>query len=215
MADIGIDFRTGSGFVTDPAGCTYCTEGDSYPTTRGGRTFGWGSTPSGRDRNAGIDARIAGINFAAAAASHTFRLDGCDTGANDIYLAVGDDLYATLTTATVTLKDGVGGSTLFSISPIISGSNKFADANDIDYTSAGWIAASTYGGTVRAVTLTGTVLTLVLDGGISFGAIAHLRIMSNGGGGSSIKTMNGLAKASIKTVNGLAIASMKSRNGLT
>lgn len=33
-------------------------------------------------------------------------------------------------------------------------------------------------------------------------------------GGSSIKTVNGLAKASVKTVNGLAIASVKSINGL-
>lgn len=34
------------------------------------------------------------------------------------------------------------------------------------------------------------------------------------GGGSTIKTIDGLALASIKTVNGLAIASMKTRNGL-
>jgi hypothetical protein len=33
-------------------------------------------------------------------------------------------------------------------------------------------------------------------------------------GGSSIKTVNGLALASVKTVNGLAIASMKTMNGL-
>lgn len=33
-------------------------------------------------------------------------------------------------------------------------------------------------------------------------------------GGSSIKTINGLAKASVKTVNGLAIASVKTWNGL-
>lgn len=37
---------------------------------------------------------------------------------------------------------------------------------------------------------------------------------SAGGGGSSIKTINGLALASVKTRNGLAIASMKTLNGL-
>lgn len=37
---------------------------------------------------------------------------------------------------------------------------------------------------------------------------------SGGGGGSSIKTINGLAIASVKTFNGLAIASMKTLNGL-
>lgn len=35
------------------------------------------------------------------------------------------------------------------------------------------------------------------------------------GGGSSIKTWNGLAMASVKTVNGLAVASVKTINGLT
>jgi hypothetical protein len=35
-----------------------------------------------------------------------------------------------------------------------------------------------------------------------------------GGGGSAIKSVNGLAKADIKSVNGLAIASVKSINGL-
>ena len=34
------------------------------------------------------------------------------------------------------------------------------------------------------------------------------------GGGSSIKTKNGLAYASIKTLNGLALASIKTANGL-
>lgn len=38
---------------------------------------------------------------------------------------------------------------------------------------------------------------------------------SGGGGGSLIKTVNGLAVASVKTWNGLAIASVKTINGLT
>lgn len=39
-------------------------------------------------------------------------------------------------------------------------------------------------------------------------------IGTGGGGGSSIKTIDGLAKASVKTVNGLAIASVKTWEGL-
>jgi len=39
-------------------------------------------------------------------------------------------------------------------------------------------------------------------------------VKESGGGGSSIKTINGLAKASVKTVAGLAIASVKTWNGL-
>lgn len=41
-----------------------------------------------------------------------------------------------------------------------------------------------------------------------------IEISVAGGGGSSIKTVNGLAIASVKVVNGLAIASIKSINGL-
>jgi hypothetical protein len=48
--------------------------------------------------------------------------------------------------------------------------------------------------------------------------IDHIRITvyytEGGGGGSAIKSVNGLAKADIKSVNGLAIASVKSINGL-
>lgn len=44
-------------------------------------------------------------------------------------------------------------------------------------------------------------------------AIASFKAAS-GGGGSLIKTINGLAKASVKTRNGLAIASAKTLNGL-
>ena len=39
--------------------------------------------------------------------------------------------------------------------------------------------------------------------------------VSVGGGGSLIKTINGLAIASVKTINGLAIASVKTVGGLT
>lgn len=38
---------------------------------------------------------------------------------------------------------------------------------------------------------------------------------SSGGGGSLIKSLNGLAIASVKSRNGLAIASIKSINGLS
>lgn len=44
---------------------------------------------------------------------------------------------------------------------------------------------------------------------------AVLEYVPGGGGGSLIKTVNGLAIASVKTINGLAIASVKTYNGLT
>jgi len=42
----------------------------------------------------------------------------------------------------------------------------------------------------------------------------HIEYTAAGGGGSEIKTINGLAKASAKTVNGLAIASVKTWGGV-
>jgi len=48
----------------------------------------------------------------------------------------------------------------------------------------------------------------------SSGDPSVLEIDYTEGGGSSIKSWNGLAKASIKSINGLAIASVKSINGL-
>ena len=44
--------------------------------------------------------------------------------------------------------------------------------------------------------------------------IGAVQILEATAGGSSIKTISGLAYASIKTVNGLAIASVKTVNGL-
>jgi len=46
------------------------------------------------------------------------------------------------------------------------------------------------------------------------GYVENLDLQEGGGGGSSIKTWNGLADASTKTVNGLARASVKTWDGL-
>lgn len=45
-------------------------------------------------------------------------------------------------------------------------------------------------------------------------SIASFKAASGGGGGSSVKTHNGLSISSVKTVNGLSISSVKSKNGL-
>ena len=53
-------------FVTDPPGDTDVLPTTTYPTTGNGVTFGWVNTyfVQGRDRNAKLDPRLAGINFA-------------------------------------------------------------------------------------------------------------------------------------------------------
>lgn len=68
----------------------------------------------------------------------------------------------------------------------------------------------------------GVVISVILyEAGKFYGEarVDHIRITvyytEGGGGGSAIKSVNGLAKASVKSVNGLAIASVKNINGLT
>ena len=70
---IGIDFRATAGYVSDPAGCTYCAA-DVYPVTRGGATFGWDVAPIQYDQSTSIDHRLAGCASVSTPA-RTFRLD--------------------------------------------------------------------------------------------------------------------------------------------
>lgn len=89
----GINFRSSSGYVTDPAGSTYDTGTLTYPrTTSQGNTVGWESVTSlqKRDRSTAIDPRLAGIIFITAPATATFRIDLPAPGAYGIRLAAGD-----------------------------------------------------------------------------------------------------------------------------
>jgi hypothetical protein len=92
---IGLNFRSSAIFVTDGANETCCLGNtDVYPVTRGGATFGWDGLigDMGRDREAGFDRRLAGMNQAAndGTSQTTFRLDLPATGSYTIRLALGD-----------------------------------------------------------------------------------------------------------------------------
>lgn len=91
----GIDFRGTSGFVTDPANCTFEIGNfgsNSYPrTTPQGNTVGWaGNTYLITDRSASVDARLAGINYQSNAGTVDYRIDLPSTGSYQINLALGD-----------------------------------------------------------------------------------------------------------------------------
>lgn len=91
MATYGFNFRATSGYVTDPANTTYSI-GDTYPQTRNGITFGWTGSPAApttRNRSTTVNAKVAGINFAAAASPLTFRIDLPAAGSYDIGCALG------------------------------------------------------------------------------------------------------------------------------
>lgn len=89
----GFNFRNTSGYVTDGANETYVLGSDEYPVTRGGVTFGWDSTSSigGRDRDSGIDVRLAGQNQRSNnGGQNSFRVDLDTATDHEITLANGD-----------------------------------------------------------------------------------------------------------------------------
>ena len=88
----GFDFRNTSTFVTDPPGDTYVLPTTGYPTKGSGVTYGWVNTALvyGRDRNATLDPRLAGVNFASNGSPATFYVDLPSLGTYNLSLALGD-----------------------------------------------------------------------------------------------------------------------------
>lgn len=163
MTVSGINFRGSSGFVTDPANCTYCAI-DMYPTTRGGVTFGWLSVSNvaAADRSAAVDARLAGINYVSnsSASPMTCRVDLPSAGTYAINLAIGDQAAASHPQY-VQLKDGA--TSLFTMSGVTSAGNSFRDAS-----GAQWSAAAWPGSNVSAtITMAGTNLSIIVGSATS------------------------------------------------
>lgn len=140
----GFDFRSSSGYVTDSAGYTYVLKTDTYPTTRGGFTFGWvadNQPVSDADRNAGFDPRIAGINYAPGANSGTpigntyFRVDLLSAGTYSIELAIGDASFGQ-TNQYVSVRDTT--TALFVVGPTNTSASHWLDANATDLTNTTW-----------------------------------------------------------------------------
>lgn len=95
--DQGIDFRATAGFVTDPASCDKeIGTTANYPRTSAqGNTVGWEDAPGGtRDRTNSVDARLAGIAFAANGTAKRYRIDLPSSGYYRITLALGDNTTA-------------------------------------------------------------------------------------------------------------------------
>ena len=88
----GFDFRNTKTFVSDPSGSTYVLPTTAYPTKGNGVTYGWVKTSlvQGRDRNAKVDPRLAGVNFATNGSPATFYVDLPSPGTYNLSLALGD-----------------------------------------------------------------------------------------------------------------------------
>lgn len=140
-----INFRATDTYVTDGTGETYCLgQGDTYPTTRAGITFGYTTTEAdmGRDRDSGLDRRLAGVNQRGNDGTQAvFRLDLPSSGNYTIRLALGDGTEAQAyqrldildnTTLITSIVDGTG-----------TAGAHFDDAAGNDRTAAAWPGSNT------------------------------------------------------------------------
>jgi hypothetical protein len=191
-----INFRQSSGYVTDGAGQTYCTTADTYPTTRGGYTFGWesGTISADRDRDNTLDPRLAGINFRTNdGTTATFRVDLPSTGSYVVTLALGDATsdqfyqYALLKDGTSTFAtiDDTNGTT----------AQQFDDATGVTRTSAAnWVS----GNATLTQTFSSTIFRVQIGSPVSqtnSTAFAHVAIVAAGGGSDVTVALTGQAGA--------------------
>ncbi len=175
--DCGINFRATSGFVTDGANETYSIGGvdtSFYPITRAGFTFGWVSSGAGldqRDRNAGVDRRLAGIVFSSVPGDY-FRLDLPSTGNYDIHLALGDDSGGN--PVEWKLQDTT---TLLATYTGTPGAGNFQDASGATLSAANWPGSEA---PLANQTFATTQLRLVVNGSGN-NVVAHLRVVAVAG----------------------------------
>jgi hypothetical protein len=155
----GFDFRNTKGFVADPSGDTYVLPSTLYPTSFNGTTYGWVKTApvQGRDRNASLDPRLAGINFVTNGSPGTFYVDVPSAGSYDISLAMGDAGYQQCwVQCQVQFFDGA------TLLATVSGGSipiaYFYDATGKSWSAANWPSDNL----TQQVTLSGTRLTVVV-----------------------------------------------------
>jgi len=156
---IGFDFRNTAGFVSDPPGDTYVLSTTAYPTSFNGTNFGWAnvSRVQGRDRNALLDPRLAGINFAADGAPATFYVDLPAPGTYNLSLAMGDAGYEECwNQCQIQFLDG--STVLATITKGLTNLGYFYDAQGNNWSAAQWPGSNLS----QQVTLRGTRLTMVV-----------------------------------------------------
>ena len=186
----GFNFRATLGFVTDGANELFVNEAfGAYPQSKtiDGDTFdcGWETAPAGgnsRDRNAGVDARLAGIVFTntAAGVDPIFRIDLPSAGDYAIRLAMGD------ATGTNNQKCEIRDTTtaLITLGESATSAEQFYDASlALRSSAANWVSFQVE----VTKTFTTTIFRLVLQRPAANAAtLAHFAIKQISGGGGSV-----------------------------
>lgn len=140
IIEVGINCRAGPTYVTDGAGQTYFTHGDSYPTTRGGITFGMEDAGlDARDRTTSNDVRLAGYVYQSGGiGTRLLRVDLPVAGDYVIRIAVGDPTNSSADYGGdfgLTFRDG---STDLLVVGGAAGTGEFLDATSVSRTAAAW-----------------------------------------------------------------------------
>ena len=155
----GFDFRLTQQFVNDPPGDIAVLPTASYPTQGSGFTYGWVNTAvvSARNRNAGQDPRLAGVNLAFNGYPGTFKVGLPSSGTYNLSLAMGDaGFMACWVQCQIQFLDG--STVLATITKGEDQQNFFYDAQGNNWSAAAWPS----GNVTQQVTLQGTVLSVVV-----------------------------------------------------
>lgn len=169
--DKGFNFRQTAGWVTDGADETYVLGSDTYPVTRGGRTFGL--TLGGVDnidRGDGTqDRRVGGVHYTGDNTA-TFRVDLPNTGPFNVRLAVGDYGFGQ-TNNHIKIFDNV--TEVINVGPVTTIADQYYDASGVARTTIATWAASNV-----AVNVNFASTTLFLKYPVSgtYSVIAHMFI---------------------------------------
>ena len=170
----GFDFRSTATFVTDPTGDTYVLPTTAYPTVVNGVTFGWVKTSlvGGRDRNAQLDPRLAGLNYATNGSPATFYVDLPSAGTYNVSLAMGDAGYLQCDVqCQVQFLDG--NTVLATLTRGLTKAAYFYDATGNNWSAAAWPANNIS----QQVSLSGTRLTVVVGTSSSNGDLTPIAFL--------------------------------------
>jgi hypothetical protein len=160
----GLNLRDTLAYVSDPGGtiAIYGNQGGNTPLysssswTLDSDTFKAGATSAVdgmRNRNAGVDARLAGQYFNN---SNTFQLQlGTAPGNYKIWIGFTNQNGTGYAAQTITVADANG--TLFTLGILVQTGSQVADANNTVYaTAAAWAATADTSGTSQTITSTDT-----------------------------------------------------------
>jgi hypothetical protein len=200
----GLSFRQTDAFVTDVSPATSeIGQAVNYPrTTPQGNTVGWEtvvSTIQVRNRQAGNDARLAGLAFPNTSTDVVkYRIDLPAAGSYNMRWASGDGSYTT--SAVVSLYDTTTLLTALSTGTT-SAAQTFKDATDVEWTNVTWPGSNV----AITKTFASTICRLQTLGAVS-GAYTHFYIEAAAATGPTITTQPAAQRVGVGSTATFTIA---------